>query len=98
MAKKITRDQVVNLARLANLKLTESEADGFIKDLNAILDYIEVIDGVDTEGLEPTSQVTGLENSTRPDEVRKQLSTPEQLMKLTPNSQKGYIKVCRMIK
>jgi len=91
-------EQVVNLARLAQLKLTDVEVKTYQKDLNAIFKYIEVLDGVAIKDVKPTSQVTGLENVTRPDEVRKQLATPQQLMALTPKHEDGYIKVKRMIK
>ncbi len=98
MAKKLSKNEVVNLARLARLKLSDVEIIKYQKDLNSILKYVEALNGVDTSGLEPTLQVTGLENVTRPDKVRKQLSSPEQLLSITPDRKDDYIKVHRMIK
>ena len=97
MSQKITKDQVLKLAQLARLKLTEAEVDKYTSELDSILEYVSLLDEADTEGLEPTSQVTGLVNVFREDKVREQEATPKELLQRAPESKDGYIKVRRML-
>ena len=97
MSQKITKDQVLKLAQLARLKLTDDEVVKFTSELDSILDYVSLLDGADTEGLEPTSQVTGLVNVFREDKVREQEATPDELLERAPDSKDNYIKVRRML-
>jgi aspartyl-tRNA(Asn)/glutamyl-tRNA(Gln) amidotransferase subunit C len=60
---------VKNVAKLANLPLRPGEEKKFAKQLTNILAYVEKLKEVDTENVEITSQVTGLENITRKDEA-----------------------------
>jgi len=65
----ITREEVIHIAKLAKMKLTEEEIEKFTKDLSGILDFFKDLEEVDTDGIEETSQVTGMTNRTRPDLV-----------------------------
>ncbi len=94
---KLTRDDVLKLARLARISLTDEEVDGFAEELSAILGYVEQLSSVDVAGLKPTNQVTGLTNVTRGDEVRDYGYTPADLLKIVPSVQADQIKVKRMI-
>lgn len=97
MATKLTMTQVKRLAFLAKLELTEKETERYQKELSEVLDYFAVLEKIDTDGLKPTSQVTGLQNVLRADVVEPQVATPEDLIALSPDSKDGYIKVKRMI-
>jgi len=66
----IDRDQVLHVARLARLKLTDEEVERMSSELSAVLDHIENISKLDLDGVEPTSHVVELENVLRPDEPR----------------------------
>lgn len=70
---------VTHVAKLANLPLKLEEKEKFEKQLSEILSYIEKLKKVDTENVEITSQVTGLENVTREDEAAPSLSQEEAL-------------------
>ena len=94
---KLTRDQVIRLAALSKLHLTESEIKKFQAELSRILDYVDMLENVDVSGLEPTYQVTGLENVMREDEVVIQQASPDELLKLLPDKKDRFIKVKRMI-
>lgn len=94
---KITREQVLKLALLSRLSLSEEEIQKYQDELSAILSYIERLDKVDVVGLNPTYQVTGLHNVMREDAVADQKATPEELLKLAPHTEGRYIKVKRMI-
>ena len=77
---KITRDDVLKLARLSQIKLGDKEVDKFVVELGEIVRYVEQINLVDTAGLEPTDQVTGLKNVMRPDEIVDYGETTEELL------------------
>jgi len=94
---KLTREDVLKLARLARIDLTDEEADEFTGEFSAILEYVEKLQAVDIEGLSPTSQVTGLTNVTRDDEVQDYGYDPQDLLKNVPSVQDNQIKVKRMI-
>lgn len=93
----LTRDDILKLAQLARISLTDEEVEEFAGEFNAILTYVKQLDAVDTSGLEPTSQVTGLTNVTRPDEVIDYGYAASELLKNVPSVQGDQIKVKRMI-
>lgn len=66
---KLTKQQVEHVAMLARLGLSEAEIEKFQTQLSGILDYVEQLNEVNTEGISPTAQVTGLTNVMRADEV-----------------------------
>lgn len=67
------------VAKLADIPLSETEAAKLEKQLEETLDYVAQLNTLDTEHVEPTSQVTGLENVTRDDVVTPSLSQEEAL-------------------
>jgi aspartyl-tRNA(Asn)/glutamyl-tRNA(Gln) amidotransferase subunit C len=66
----IDRDQVLHVARLARLALTDEEVERMSSELSAVLDHIEAINQLDLEDVEPTSHVVEVENVLRADEPR----------------------------
>lgn len=94
---KLTREDVLKLARLSRLHLTDEEIEQFQNEISAILGYVEQLQKVDVKGLEPTFQVTGLKNVTRKDEVKNYGASPEELLKNAPATENGHLKVKRMI-
>ncbi len=93
----LTRDDVLKLARLARISLSDDEVDTFAGELSAILGYVEQLSSVDVSGLKPTNQVTGLTNVMRPDEIVDYGYAPQELLKNVPNVQGDQLKVKRMI-
>ena len=94
---KLTRDDVLKLAALSKLRLSEAEIEKFRTELTEILDYVEVLDKVDTKGLEPTYQVTGLTNVTRADKTNSYFAKPAVLLKNAPALEKNQFKVKRVL-
>jgi aspartyl-tRNA(Asn)/glutamyl-tRNA(Gln) amidotransferase subunit C len=94
---KLTREDVLKLARLARLKLSDEEIVEFSGELPVILDYVEQLQKVDVSGLKPTNQVTGLSNVMREDEVKDYGYKPEELLKNVPEVKDNQLKVKRMI-
>jgi aspartyl-tRNA(Asn)/glutamyl-tRNA(Gln) amidotransferase subunit C len=66
----IDRDQVLHVARLARLRLDESEIERMARELSSVLDHIEKISELDLDGVPPTSHVIDVENVLRADEPR----------------------------
>jgi aspartyl-tRNA(Asn)/glutamyl-tRNA(Gln) amidotransferase subunit C len=67
----IDREQVLHVARLARLQLSEEEVERFQRELSTILDHIETINEIEgLEEVEPTSHVVEVENVLRADEPR----------------------------
>lgn len=93
----LTREDVLKLARLARLDLTEDEIEEFRGELSEILQYVEQLQAVDVEGLEPTNQVTGLTDVTRPDEIRDYGYKVEKLLENVPAVKDHQIQVKRML-
>lgn len=83
---------VSRVAKLANLPLSDEEKKKFEKQLEETAAYVEELERVDTKGVEPTSQVTGLENVTREDEIKPSLSQ-EEALKNAKSTHNGFFKV-----
>jgi aspartyl-tRNA(Asn)/glutamyl-tRNA(Gln) amidotransferase subunit C len=88
----IDRDQVLHVARLARLELSEPELERMAGELSGILDHVERMNELDLEGTEPTSHVVELENVLRPDEPRP--SWPrERILEPAPDPDEGAFRV-----
>lgn len=94
---KLSRDDVLKLARLSRLKLTDEEIERFQNELSEILEYVEKLNSVDTEGLEPTYQVTGLTNITRKDIVGNYGYKTDELIHGAPAVKDNQFKVKRVL-
>ncbi len=94
---KLSRDDVLKLAALSKLRLSDEEIEKLRGELSEILNYVEMLDKVDTEGLEPTYQVTGLKNVTREDVIKDYGYKAEDLLKNAPAVQDSQFKVKRVL-
>lgn len=94
---KLTREDVLKLAQLARLDLTDEEIAEYADELSAILQYVEQLSSVDVAELQPTNQVTGLTNVTREDATKDYGYEPKKLLENLPAVQDDLIKVKRMI-
>lgn len=83
---------VKHVAKLANLPLTPEEEERFERQLAETLEYVSQLEEIDTKNVEPTSQVTGLENVTRDDSTSSSLSQEEALKNAT-STHNGFFKV-----
>lgn len=93
---KITPDEVRRIAALANIGLEEAEIKKMATELDQIVGFVEQLQQVDTEGVEPTNQVTGLVDVWREDEVKSNYSR-EELLANAPAQENGFIKVKRVL-
>jgi len=92
----ITTDDVMHLAQLSALTLSEKEAEDLRVDIASILDYVEQLSDLDTTDVEPTYQVTGLTNVTRDDVIVRDVARDD-LLALAPSSTNHQIKVPKVL-
>jgi aspartyl-tRNA(Asn)/glutamyl-tRNA(Gln) amidotransferase subunit C len=88
----IERDQVLHVARLARLSLSEEEVETMVGELSGILEHVDRIGNLDLDGVEPTSHVVALENVLRPDEPWPSLP-PAVALASAPEPQNGAFRV-----
>lgn len=95
---KLNQIQIKHIANLAKLELTEEELERYTGQLSNVLNYIDQLKEVDTTGVEPTAQVTGLENIFREDVV-KEWDADEVKMALEqmPEMEDRQVKVKRVL-
>lgn len=86
---KLSTDQVKKVAKLANLPVSSDEEEKYAEQLSAILDYIDLLNTVDTSGVEPTFNVIPQKNIMRTDVAGESLSQ-EDAIKNAPNKKDGY--------
>jgi aspartyl-tRNA(Asn)/glutamyl-tRNA(Gln) amidotransferase subunit C len=93
----ISRDDVQHLAQLSSLQLIDDEVDALRSDLENIVGYIQQLDELDTTGVEPTYQVTDLQNVWRQDVVDNYGIDKEVLLALAPAVEAEQIKVPKVL-
>jgi aspartyl-tRNA(Asn)/glutamyl-tRNA(Gln) amidotransferase subunit C len=74
MPDKLTRADVLKVARLARLKLTDAEIDDYTEKLGSVLAYVDSLNEIDTEEIEPMVHAVELSNIFRPDAVTPSLA------------------------
>lgn len=93
----ITTNDVRHLAQLSNLQLSDEEIEHLGGDLSNILNYIDQLSELDTTGVEPTYQVTGLENIWRDDEIETGYVDRDALLALAPERTEDSVKVPKVL-
>jgi aspartyl-tRNA(Asn)/glutamyl-tRNA(Gln) amidotransferase subunit C len=88
----LTTKEVLHIARLARIALTEDDVQRFTAQLSGILDHFQALSAVDTEGIEPTAHPLPLSNVMRADLVAPSLSQAEALAN-APLTEDGYVRV-----
>ena len=96
MARKIDQAQVRKVAKLSRLELTEAEVEEFTGQLSAILDYVEKLSELDTEGVEPLAHCLPISNVFRRDEIRESLGT-EKTLANAPQRNGEFFKVPKIL-
>ena len=97
---KISREDVVRVAELAYLDLSEAELDSYRKQIDEILEYIGKLDELDTSGVEPMAQVLSndqLADATLREDLVIPSAVAEEVLKQAPDPQPPYFRVPRVI-
>lgn len=94
----LSKNEIQHIAKLARLELTDEELEKYGGQLSAVLNYIDQLKEVDVKDVEPTAQVTGLENVLREDAVRDwDEEEIEEALADAPEKEERFIKVKRVI-
>jgi aspartyl-tRNA(Asn)/glutamyl-tRNA(Gln) amidotransferase subunit C len=91
MPQVIERDEVLHVARLARLALSEEEIEPMSRELSAVLDHIAKIAELDLEDVPPTSHVVEVTGALRPDEPRPCLPREVALAEAPATSEGGFL-------
>ena len=93
----ITNDDVRHLAQLSSLQMPDAEAELLRVGIGKIINYINQLDELDTDGVEPTYQVTGLQNVWRDDEIIDSSVSRRQLLALAAEQSDNCVKVPKVL-
>ena len=93
----ISIDDVKRLAQLSALSVSDTEAESLRRQIGDILGYVEQLNEVDTTGLQPTYQVSEVENVTRKDEIKDYGVSRDALLQNAPETENGQIKVKKVL-
>lgn len=88
----LTREDVIHVASLARLGMSDDELTMFQGQLSSILGHIEALNELDTDAISPTAQVVPLENVMRPDDISESFSQ-ETVIAMAPETRDGFIAV-----
>lgn len=92
----VSLDEVRHLAALSEINLNDDELTSLTTDIDNIVDYINQLDELDTNNVEPTFQLTGLHNIWREDTIEPQLPR-EKLLELAPAAENNQVKVPKVL-
>ena len=93
----ITNDDVRHLAQLSSLQMSDAEAELLRVGIEKIINYINQLDNLDTDGVEPTYQVTGLQNVWRDVEIIDSSVSRRQLLALAAEQSDNCVKVPKVL-
>ena len=88
----IDREQVLHVARLARLELSDEEIERMAGELSGILEHVDRISGLDLDGVEPTAHVVALDNVLRADEPQPSLPR-DRALEQAPDAVDGAFRV-----
>jgi aspartyl-tRNA(Asn)/glutamyl-tRNA(Gln) amidotransferase subunit C len=89
---KLSREEVLHIARLARVALTDEEITRMTEQLSKLLEHFEVLQKVDTSGVPPTAQSIDLQSVMRADEVAPSLP-PDDILANAPRREEDYFRV-----
>jgi aspartyl-tRNA(Asn)/glutamyl-tRNA(Gln) amidotransferase subunit C len=84
---------IAKLAKLAKIELTDAENEQMQKEVSAIVSFVAKLETLDTANVEPTSQVTGLTNVMRPDEITSNFAKEDMTATMPGVSDAGELRV-----
>ena len=95
--KKVSKKEVEKIASLARLSLSKKELESRTDDMNNILNYMDTLNEIDTEGVEELLNVHDMKNSLRKDEFSKSISKDD-VLRNSPSDDQNYIEVPLTVK
>ncbi len=93
---KVTKKDLADVAVLSRLSIAEGETEKYLGQLDAFLQYVENLEGVDTENVQPTTYALPMQNVFREDEIKPSLER-EAALSNAPLADDGYFKVPKIL-
>ena len=93
---KIDKNTIDKIARLSRIKLDDKESEDYINDLNSILDWVEQLNEVNTENVEPLSNISSSILPKRED-VSKDTNSSEEILENAPDKLEGFFAVPKVV-
>ena len=93
---KIDKNTINKIAKLSRIKLEEKEADSLIKDLNSILDWVEQLNEVNTEKVEPLSNIS-LSTLPKREDISENKNNSKEILSNAPDKLEGYFAVPKVV-
>lgn len=92
----VSKDEIKKIAGLAHLRFSESEIENLQDDMNRVLTYMEKLNELDTENVEPLSHPNEMANVFREDELKQSIPN-EEALKNAPEKENKFFKVPKVI-
>ena len=93
----ISKEEIIKLAKLSSLELSDEEVDRYQNEVSTILEMIGKLKEIDTDEAEPTYQVSGNNNVMRDDVISEDIVDSNKLIDLAPENLNGQIKVKKVL-
>ena len=93
---KLDTNTINKIAKLARIKLSEDESKDLLKDMNSILDWVEQLNEVDTDKIEPLTNISSSKLPKRKDEA-KDINSSDEILKNSPDKIEGYFAVPKVV-
>ena len=93
---KLDTNTINKIAKLARISLSKNEAQDLLKDINSILDWVDQLNEVNTDSIEP---LTNISSSTLPKRIdnSEDINSPEEILKNSPDKLEGYFAVPKVV-
>ena len=93
---KIDKNTINKIARLSRIKLDGKESEDYIKDLNSILDWVEQLNEINTDNVEP---LTNISSSVLPkrDDISEDINSSEEILENAPDKIEGFFSVPKVV-
>jgi len=93
---KIDKNTINKIARLSRIKLEDKESEDYIKDLNHILNWVEQLNEINTDNVDPLSNISSYTLPQRED-VSKDINSNEEILENAPDKIEGYFVVPKVV-
>ncbi len=94
---KIDKKTLEKIAHLARLEIDEKDVPKMLEDMSQIISFVETLNEVDTDGVEPLTTMSHEVNVLREDEVKNQLSEKEEVLKNAPVKDENFFRVPKVL-
>ena len=93
---KLDTNTINKIAKLARIKLSEQESKDLLKDMNSILDWVEQLNEVDTDNIEPLANISSSSLPKRKDQAE-DINSSDEILQNSPDKLEGYFAVPKVV-